>query len=303
MRPNCVTGTLPHNCSAGVAFVGTRSSNRYRARGALHISLSRPATRRLPPRSSHLCPDEPAAGSWHHPPCPSGSPADHAPLTNHGNSRPTAPVRRSEPCAPFVGSISSAKCSAASVGPNRSSSEPEHWCLIKLMPRRRNFAGLMRLEARPGLPCCGPFAAQPLVAPPQAFDLAITQLQHCGRICHLQFRIGDSSHHLYSLQAASAHAVLFNRTSSGWRSQFKGTFLFSPGGDFVKKFQQADFKPPAEDFDCLGIPPLFSLRQFWLRICCRGIAWWAGRDDDRQCGHKLLALLPESPSDRKTPMS
>src|SRR5256884_1712018 len=33
-------------------------------------------------------------------------------------------------------------------------------------------------------------------------------------------------------------AVLFNKTSSGWRSQSKGTFLNSSEGDIIIKFQQ-----------------------------------------------------------------
>src|SRR5439155_18313022 len=37
-------------------------------------------------------------------------------------------------------------------------------------------------------------------------------------------------------------AVLFNQTSSGWRSQSKGTFLISSEGDIIIKFQQAVFK-------------------------------------------------------------
>jgi hypothetical protein len=35
-------------------------------------------------------------------------------------------------------------------------------------------------------------------------------------------------------------AVLFNETSSGWRSQSKGTFLKSSEGDTIIKFQQTD---------------------------------------------------------------
>jgi hypothetical protein len=34
-------------------------------------------------------------------------------------------------------------------------------------------------------------------------------------------------------------AVLFNEILPGWRSQFKGTFLMSSGGDIIKEFQQA----------------------------------------------------------------
>jgi len=35
-------------------------------------------------------------------------------------------------------------------------------------------------------------------------------------------------------------AVLFNQTSSGWRSQSKGTFLISSEGDIIIKFQHCE---------------------------------------------------------------
>src|SRR5438876_715158 len=41
---------------------------------------------------------------------------------------------------------SSAKCSAASVGPNLSPSEPEYFFLIKFSARRRSFSGLLRFD-------------------------------------------------------------------------------------------------------------------------------------------------------------
>src|SRR5439155_22164531 len=41
-------------------------------------------------------------------------------------------------------------------------------------------------------------------------------------------------------------AVLFNQTSSGWRSQSKGTFLISSEGDIIIKFQQQKI-PKEED--------------------------------------------------------
>src|SRR5262249_60008962 len=51
---------------------------------------------------------------------------------------------------------SSARCSAANVGPNLSSLEPEYFFRIKFNPRRRSFSGLLRLEGRPALPCFNP---------------------------------------------------------------------------------------------------------------------------------------------------
>src|SRR6266851_2337309 len=53
---------------------------------------------------------------------------------------------------------SSAKCSAAKVGPNRSSAEPEYFFWIRFSTRPRNFSGLLRFEGRPDCralaPCC-----------------------------------------------------------------------------------------------------------------------------------------------------
>src|SRR6266568_4263747 len=39
-------------------------------------------------------------------------------------------------------------------------------------------------------------------------------------------------------------AVLFNKTSSGWRSQSKGTFLKSSEGDIIIKFQHGILTRP-----------------------------------------------------------
>src|SRR5208337_1938823 len=41
----------------------------------------------------------PRSCSWRHPPCRSNSPPDHAPPARRENSRPTAPVPQSAPCA------------------------------------------------------------------------------------------------------------------------------------------------------------------------------------------------------------
>jgi hypothetical protein len=49
------------------------------------------------------------------------------------------------------------------------------------------------------------FATLLLIAPPQEFDLAVTQPQHGCGIDQLQFLFGDSSHHFHSLQLTGAH--------------------------------------------------------------------------------------------------
>src|SRR5215469_5495652 len=48
----------------------------------------------------------------------------------------------------------------------------------------------------------------------------------------------NSSHHFHSLQLTSAHSRPLQQDLPGWRSQSKGTFLFGPQGDIIKKFQQ-----------------------------------------------------------------
>src|SRR5437660_2679063 len=85
---------------------------------------------------------------------------------------------------------SSAKCSAANVGPNLSSSEPEYFFLIKFNTRRRSFDGLLRFEGRP---------AFPFVLP------ADSQLQHHSCIAQLQVPTTYSPHDFRSLQLTTAH--------------------------------------------------------------------------------------------------
>jgi hypothetical protein len=51
-----------------------------------------------------------------------------------------------------------------------------------------------------------PLAALLLIASPQAFDLAVTQLQHGCGIDQLQLLFSGSSHHFHSLQLTGAHS-------------------------------------------------------------------------------------------------
>ena len=117
----------------------------------------------------------------------SGSnPVARAPPDSHESCRPTAPVRQSAACAPAADHASSAsvvgsiillpasnaatshdrvrsrllppKCSAASVGPKRCSSDPEYFLRIRLSTRPRRFFGLPRFVYRPALPCFSPSA-------------------------------------------------------------------------------------------------------------------------------------------------
>src|SRR3984893_3177504 len=101
---------------------------------------------------------------------------------------------------------SAAKCSAASVGPNRSSSEPEYFCRSKTQHPAPKFRGFATIGNSTHIAMLQPFAALLLIASPQAFDLAVTQLQHCCGIDQLQFLFSDSSHHFHSLQLTGAHS-------------------------------------------------------------------------------------------------
>jgi hypothetical protein len=54
----------------------------------------------------------------------------------------------------------------------------------------------------------------------------------------LQSLLGNSSHHLHSLQVTSARRRPLQQDLLGWGPQFKGTFLMSPRGDMIEEFQQ-----------------------------------------------------------------
>src|SRR5215467_12279576 len=83
-----------------------------------------------------------------------------------------------------------------------------------------------------------PFAAQLAIASPQSFCLAITDIEHDCGIAQFQIPILYSPHHFHTLQLMTTHGRPLQQTSSGWRSQSKGTFLNSSEGDIIIKFQQ-----------------------------------------------------------------
>src|SRR5215467_11571577 len=86
-----------------------------------------------------------------------------------------------------------------------------------------------------------PFAAQLAIASPQSFCLAITDIEHDCGIAQFQIPILYSPHHFHTLQLMTTHGRPLQQTSSGWRSQSKGTFLNSSEGDIIIKFQQENF--------------------------------------------------------------
>src|SRR5215469_8854197 len=93
-----------------------------------------------------------------------------------------------------------------------------------------------------------PFAAQLAIAPPQSFCLAITDTEHDCGIAQFQISILYSPHHFHSIHLMTTHGRPLQQTSSGWRSQSKGTFLNSSEGDIITKFQQVK---------CIGVLKLF----------------------------------------------
>src|SRR5215471_3239279 len=82
-----------------------------------------------------------------------------------------------------------------------------------------------------------PFAAQLAIAPPQSFCLAITDTEHDCGIAQFQISILYSPHHFHSIHLMTTHGRPLQQTTSGWRSQSKGTFLNSSRGDIIIKFQ------------------------------------------------------------------
>src|SRR5215472_5462473 len=83
-----------------------------------------------------------------------------------------------------------------------------------------------------------PFAALLAIPPPQSFCLAITDLEYDCGIAQFQVPILYSPHHFHTIQLMTTHGCPLQQTSSGWRSQCKGTFLNSSRGDIIIKFQQ-----------------------------------------------------------------
>jgi hypothetical protein len=63
--------------------------------------------------------------------------------------------------SPTSNPYSPAKCSAVSVGPNRSCSVPEYFSRTSCSTLRRNFSGFARFELLPALRCCSPLAPSP----------------------------------------------------------------------------------------------------------------------------------------------
>jgi hypothetical protein len=68
------------------------------------------------------------------------------------------------------------------------------------------FRGFAAIGNSTHLTMLQPFAALLLIASPQAFDLAVTQLQHGCGIDQLQFLFRHSPHHFHSLQLTPAHS-------------------------------------------------------------------------------------------------
>src|ERR1700730_12086438 len=97
-----------------------------------------------------------------------------------------------------------------------------------------------------------PFAAHLPIPPPQSLRLAIAELEDHRCISELQVPTPHSPHDFHSLQLTTAHGCPLQQTSSGWRSQSKGTFLNSSEGDIIIKFQHRNIKSPK------------SARGFWV---------------------------------------
>src|ERR1700730_17241975 len=102
-----------------------------------------------------------------------------------------------------------------------------------------------------------PFAAHLPIPPPQSLRLAIAELEDHRCISELQVPTPHSPHQFHTIQLTTAHGCPLQQTSSGWRSQSKGTFLISLQGDIIIKFQHTNVKKPR-----IGIGASFSSRSF-----------------------------------------
>src|SRR3984893_7328207 len=94
---------------------------------------------------------------------------------------------------------SSAKCSAAKVGPNLSSSAPEYFSLNKIHPPTSKFLRLAAIRGPAGIPMLEPFAAPLPIPPPQSLRLAIAELEEHRRLSELQVPTPHSPHDFHSL--------------------------------------------------------------------------------------------------------
>ena len=90
-----------------------------------------------------------------------------------------------------------------------------------------------------------------LITSPHTLHLAITQLQHGCCIHQLQSLLGNSSHHLHSLQLTSVRRHPLQQDFLGCRSQFKGTLPMSPRGDIINQrvsTRTSRGSPPSRSF-------------------------------------------------------
>src|SRR5204862_7975349 len=124
-------------------------------------------------------------------------------------------------------------------------SEPEYFFWLKFRTRRRNAAGLLRFDGRPALPCFSPWL--PTCRYHRHSLFAWRYLSSSMIAALVSFKSPLASRPMTSTRSSSRllMAVLFNQTSSGWRSQSKGTFLISSEGDIIIKFQHSYVRVPS----------------------------------------------------------
>ena len=137
--------------------------------------------------------------------------------------RPSSSIQRRSVSGCTRRPSSSPKCSAASVGPKRSSTLPEYFSRTRAKTCWRSCGGLPRLENRPALPCRSAAGPPSRVTPSQSLGLPIAHLQQHRRVAQLKFAAHYACHDLHPPQLLLAHRCPRHRSLLN-RPQSRGHF-------------------------------------------------------------------------------
>src|SRR3981189_2010056 len=113
---------------------------------------------------------------------------------------PSANIQRRNVSSPTSSPSSSAKCSAASVGPNRFCSVPEYFSRMSCSTFRRDFSGFALFVASSCAAVLEPLGSFFAISLPESLRLPVAQLQHLGCVDQPYILYLHSRHHLYSPQ-------------------------------------------------------------------------------------------------------
>jgi hypothetical protein len=150
----------------------------------------------------------------------------HALRTRRGNSLSLVPVPRSGLCAPFVGSVFSAAVAGSKALPATDRVVTRHHAIF--------FGQVLRRQCRPEsflfrTRILLPDQTQQPVPKFRGFaTIGNSTLPCCSTAAaSVNFSSSVATRPITSTRSPLLIAVLFNKTSSGWRSQSKATLLLS----------------------------------------------------------------------------